>query len=96
MFKKMIKYAQRHQLLLGIGIYFFCSAVLMATTNINVCIPCLWKEFLGLTCPGCGLTTAFICLLKFDFAGALCANPLIFILMPFGIYYLVSDYKKFQ
>jgi len=76
--------------------YFIISDLLESVFDINICIPCLWKTFFGFRCPGCGLTTAFIKLTEFKISEAFEANPLIFILLPFGLLFILSDYNKFR
>ena len=39
-------------------------------------IPCLFKWALGIACPGCGMTRAWLRLLQLDFAGAFSLHPL--------------------
>lgn len=41
--------------------------------------PCPFLRLAGLPCPGCGLTTSFAHMARFDLAGALAAQP-------FGVY----------
>ena len=55
-------------------------------------ITCVFRSFLGIPCPGCGMTRAAIGLLRLDFAGAWCYNPLIFV-MPYVFLYLFCDWK---
>lgn len=69
--------------------YFGCVFLLMYYTGIT----CVYKHFLGVPCPGCGMTRALICLLKLDFAGAWGYNPLIFA-MPYVFLYLFCDWRK--
>jgi hypothetical protein len=38
--------------------------------------PCLWREWTGWPCPGCGTTRAIVRLLHADVVGALASNPL--------------------
>ncbi|HMS40052.1 MAG TPA: DUF2752 domain-containing protein [Pyrinomonadaceae bacterium] len=95
MFETVIKYISNHKIFLIVGGYFFLSAILKAITDIDVCLPCLWKYFFGVDCPGCGLTTALISLMKLDVVSAFNSNPLIFILIPAGLYYLKTDYAQF-
>ena len=90
----VIKYIVSNKIIVIVGAYFFLSAILKATTEIDVCIPCLWKAIFGFHCPGCGLTTAFISLMELDFRKAFESNRLIFIIVPFGLYYLTQDYVK--
>lgn len=80
----------------GIALYFVVSVTLKVLFSIDILIPCLWKSLFHFDCPGCGLTTAFIKILTVDFHGAFQTNPLILILIPFGLFYIYSDIKKFQ
>jgi len=64
-------------------------------TEIDICIPCIWKIMFGIDCIGCGLTSSFIYILQLNFLDAYLINPLIFILIPFGIIYLKLDYDNF-
>jgi ACR3 family arsenite efflux pump ArsB len=89
-------YIVRNKLLFLFAFYFLLSTLLKAITDIDVCIPCLWKSIFGITCPGCGLTTAFINLIKLDFKNALESNVLIFLILPLGLYYLIQDYIIFK
>ncbi|MFV0469529.1 MAG: DUF2752 domain-containing protein [Dysgonomonas sp.] len=41
------------------------------------------------------MTRAFSCLVHFDIVGAFHMNPLIFIVLPAIIYYIVSDFIRF-
>ena len=45
-------------------------------------LPCVYKQYLGFECPGCGIQRSFIALLKGDFAESFeLYPPLIFILV---------------
>ena len=92
----IIKYIAKNKILAIVGFYFLFSAILKAVADIDICIPCIWKSIFGVHCPGCGLTTAFISLIKLNFKNAFVTNWLIFIIVPFGIYYMIQDYVKFQ
>ena len=76
--------------------FFIFSAILVSTTGIDICIPCLWKTIFGIQCPGCGLTTALISLMELDYKKALESNWLIYLFVPFGVYYITKDYIKFK
>jgi hypothetical protein len=51
---------------------------------------CPSHEFLGLDCPGCGITRATVSLLKLQFGTAVRYNPLILFVAPYVIYRLAS------
>ena len=71
-------------------------AVVILTTGFA--IPCPIRKITGWLCPGCGITTLFICLIKFDIKGAFFANPFLFVTMPFLIfelvYSLIPEHRK--
>ncbi|MGY8954162.1 MAG: DUF2752 domain-containing protein [Flavobacteriales bacterium] len=92
----IIKYITKNKILSIVCFYFLSSVILKAVADIDICIPCIWKSIFGVHCPGCGLTTAFISLIKLNFNNAFETNWLIFIIVPFGIYYMIQDYVKFQ
>jgi len=78
------------------GLYFLVSAGLKSFTVVDICLPCLWKAIFGVSCPGCGLTSAFIQLVRLNPIGAWQANPLIFIVLPAGLYFITRDFLRFQ
>lgn len=45
-------------------------------------VPCPVRLATGLKCPGCGVTTLFLCLLRGDWAGAWAANPFLLLTSP--------------
>lgn len=96
MFNPVKQYIVSNKIIVIVGAYFFLTSILKASTGIDFCIPCIWKMIFGFHCPGCGLTTAFISLIKLDFTGAYESNWMIFILMPLGVYYFSNDIIKFN
>ena len=91
----ILQYITKNVVLAAVGVYIMFSAILKTVSGIDICIPCIWKSILGFNCPGCGLTTAFISLMQLNFYHAFEANWLIFIIIPYGIYYLTQDYISF-
>ena len=61
-------------------------------------IPCLFRTFLGIYCPGCGISRMFVALSRFDIHSAFQYNPLVLCLLPFavafGSRYAVSYVRK--
>ena len=55
-------------------------------------IQCLIKPLLGIPCPGCGMTRAYIRVLHLDFAGAFRFHPM-FWAMPILFTYYLFDGK---
>jgi hypothetical protein len=50
----------------------------MVTTTTGVGLPCPLRTLTGIPCPGCGLTTAAVAMVRGQFDAALHANPVIF------------------
>jgi len=92
----LIKYIAKNRILAIVFVYFLLSTILHATTGVDICIPCLWKSIFEIECPGCGLTTAFISLMKLNLKHAIETNWLILIVLPFGTFYLIKDVVKFK
>ncbi len=93
MSRKLFDYIAANKFIAILGAYFSLSAILNAYTGIDICIPCIWKTLFGATCPGCGLTSAFINLIQLNFTEAFYCNWLIFVLIPIGGYYILRDLK---
>ena len=92
----IIKYIANNKYIAIVGFYLLFSTVLKAITDIDICIPCLWKTIFNFECLGCGLTTAFISVLKLNFKNAYETNWVIFIIVPVGIYYITQDFVTFR
>ena len=75
-------------LLLLLGTYFFVAYSLMGYFGIS----CVFLEFLKIPCPGCGMTRAFLSLIKLDFYSAVRYNICIFF-MPYIFSYVFFDFK---
>ena len=96
MFYAFLNYLWGNKLVSTFGFYILTSAILKATSDIDICIPCIWKSLFGFECPGCGLTSALISLIKLDFRNAIESNWIIFVIVPVGLYYLAKDFSKFK
>ncbi len=91
-----LRYIKSQIILLGIATYFLLSVILKAFTPIDICIPCLWYTLFGVKCPGCGLTTALVELLKLNFRASIEANWFVVIVVPLCIYILRKDFARFK
>jgi hypothetical protein len=96
MFRLVLHYIYSKKIILISIFYFLFSSILKAFSTIDICIPCLWKLLFGIKCFGCGLTTAFIKIIQFDFFGAFESNWLIFIILPAGLIYFILEMKKLK
>lgn len=56
-------------------------------------IGCPIRWFTGISCPGCGMSRAFISLLRLDFAAAFRYHPMIYPLLIFIPYYFLGSEK---
>ena len=68
--------------MIGILIIFICL-------NKDIGIPCIFYELTGLYCPGCGITRAFLSLLKLNIYQAFRYNMLVIILLPLLVVCLI-------
>ena len=58
--------------------YILCGCLILVLLYF-LKIPCLFRFFTGYPCPSCGMTRAFLSLLKLDFTSSFMFHPL---LMP--------------
>ena len=58
-------------------------------------IPCFFLYFLGVRCPGCGMSHALFAILRLDFAEAFSCHPMIFSLPMLYGYFLI-DFKSLK
>ncbi len=79
------------QQLLALGLAVaFCVIYLIFGDMLGVYVPCIFRKITHLYCPGCGTTRMLAAILTGDFYQALRYNPLICILLPLAIVYLVD------
>ncbi len=79
-----------HLKLLGV-LLVMLGAFLLDYFNIG----CVWRFFLGIECPGCGMTRALLSLLRGDIKAAFSFNPM-FWSLPFIFLYILFDGRIFK
>lgn len=58
-------------------------------------VACVFKTVTGISCPACGMTRAFVSILRFDFLDACYQNLLsipLFLFLIFSVFMLVKDF----
>jgi len=71
-------------------VIFLLIVYLLVGNHFNIYLFCPIKKFLGLYCPGCGVTRMLYSILKGQFYQAFRYNPLIFISLPFIVIYYMD------
>ena len=65
-----------------------------AVALLNLQSPCFVKEWLGMPCPGCGMTRAAHAFLKGDFAGVNHWHPMFWTLFPLLGYFVACVFSR--
>jgi hypothetical protein len=87
--KRFYNIAIKYGIIFGIGLTYLFFVLLSGLR-----IPCVFYEFTGLKCPGCGITRMIVSLAKLNFTDAFGYNPFLFITGPFILIYLaISEIK---
>lgn len=92
----MLKYAIYNKYYTVMIAYFLLSIILKMFNIIDITIPCMVKYVYGFECWGCGLTRSFIELFKLNIFKSISYNPLIIIIIPSFMYFIIKDYVKFR
>lgn len=80
----------RKNLWLAAGMICLAASYYVFYKITGLAFPCLWYEITGWYCPGCGVTRMLEALLYGNLYQALRFNPLLFILLPFGVVLLID------
>lgn len=80
--------------LILVGILGFIKCVCFLSEKLDIGIPCVVNEILGVSCPTCGMTRAIIAISKLDFYQAIRYNAfsVMFVILGVG-YILVKAYE---
>lgn len=76
----------------NLGIFTLTVLLYIAFMTITG-IGCPIRWFTGISCPGCGMSRAFMALLRLDFADAFRYHPMIYPLLIFIPYYFLGSEK---
>lgn len=75
-------------------LYVISSVIGAAFFAVDFTLPCLFRRLFSVRCPGCGLTGAAVALAHLDPVRAWDKNPLIFVVLPAAIYFVVSSVRQ--
>ncbi len=93
----MVKIMKK-KLIITLVLLTLLVAYLLLGSYFHIYMFCPIKKITGLYCPGCGVTRMCLSILKGNFYQAFRYNPLIFISLPFFLFYyficLFETYKK--
>lgn len=92
----LLDYLVARKVMAVLGFYVMSSILVFVFFDVNAMIPCVFKSFFHFECFGCGLTSALIELLHFNFKGAYDKNPLIYVVLPILCFGIWKDFKRFK
>ncbi len=87
---KVVEFCKKHNIGLALIVIIYFAVMLPIMSKLN--IPCFFRYFFDLYCPGCGMTRAIISVFKLDFLSALYYNPLVFAI-PYIASYILFNFK---
>ena len=88
---KFFSFPRENIIVVLVVLYFIFSVLLKLLSGIDYLIPCLWKTFFGFECPGCGITSSIIEILKGNFQFAWEINKLTFLVFPLLLFYSIKE-----
>ena len=88
----MRKYTPRELLFRLLMLLFFCGVLLVGVWQGR---GCLFRNLIGIPCPGCGMTRAWLCVLRMDLMAAFRYHP-IFWGVPVLMLYCCFDGRLFR
>ena len=88
--QRAISIFKKSTILLAIGL-----AYVIIIRVFHFGINCPIKTLTGFSCPGCGVSTMCLALLKLDFAGAFYANPVLLIMLPIIVIIIIESVVRY-
>ena len=89
---KAYLYFKGNTILTIVVLYFSFSVLLNIFFGLDYLIPCLWKSFFGVECPGCGVTSSIIEIFKGNLQFAWEINKLTFLVFPLLLFYGIKEF----
>ncbi len=83
--------SMKKKIIIAIFLLLLLIIYLLLGNYFHLYIDCPIKKITGLYCPGCGITRMLLSILKLDFYQAFRYNPLVFISLPFFIFFLLES-----
>ena len=87
---------RENKILASVVLYEIIMTLVVMTTSLDLRIPCLFTLCFGMKCYGCGMSDAFLELIKFNFTEAFRLNFLVYPFVIGATYYLFIEFKKFR
>ena len=89
---KFFSFPRENIIVVLVVLYFIFSVLLKLLSGIDYLIPCLWKTFFGFECPGCGITSSIIEIIKGNFQFAWAINKLAFLVFPLLLFCGIKEF----
>ena len=88
---KVFSYFRENIILVLVVLYFILAVLLKLLSGIDYLIPCLWKTFFGFECPGCGITSSIIEIIKGNLQIAWEINKITYLVFPLLLFYSIKE-----
>ena len=81
---------RRKKVIKKVLLLFFLGIPYIVLVDVfHIGFVCIFHEITGLECPGCGITRCILSMLKGNFIEAFHYNMLIFVSLPFVVFYTI-------
>ena len=80
----------KKKIIICISLLILLITYLYLGNKFHIYIDCPINKTIGLYCTGCGITTMLLSILQLDFYQAFRYNPLLFICLPFFIFFVIE------